>query len=829
MNKLLIALSIAVLAAAQTTFAETYYWNQSDDNDGAYYKWSDPANWLVGDGKTTATTVPGEGDVIKRDNTQAPERMYVDLEGADVEIGAIFFAEGSWGGDTICIKNGTLALSSGTTSFYTPTSIDLYDATLKFNAESKFGHGNYSDKSRMKLTCHGGGVLELNNKYLLAKVEFWIEKGGTLRFGADAQPQDANANVEVPIINNGGTIDMPKGYNNFKNSPWSYRPHITQNSGEWILGGKVSYVNNIWIWVELVGGTVKATEDASFKFHESGWGKFDDDADVTLDVAEGKTLDLSNFTFDGAATVTKTGTGALKLKDVPSGLKWQEGAITFAANTQTTFSELALPVNSTLTLSNKDTSISRLSAMDGLLTIAAQGLTIDTAGGASLTGTFALDASVFAVDDTILVSEDENLRAKVMADLKATGNNIIEEGTALKLGASELIFDSTTVKDLSDPNGWSCGSVPPAGASVTIKGSGVEAEVLGKLPLWSSITLTDGAKLTTKAACTFGKIALSGGATLEVAAETTLTDGLAFEDNLESADGVSTITVATGATLKIPGGTKFKNVALTLNGSLIGLTDGPFVFGTANADETAYFAMTATDATITALNGVGVENGSRIDFAVPAVGGTVVVTAPITLTGTTFTYNEMDGFAFGLNNPSDQAFQVIADNTQLEVGSDTYVAGGANLVLKNGSVLNRKRNGSGAFFNTDSESNYNLYINNQGRITVDNGGELRSWITMGNDDKTKGAITFAPDDPDYVGLEVLEGGIGYWWKCNWAGSSGNIRFAGGTFELYQTSWYGWGNRGHFFEGLSSLQIADDTTMTIKGINTPRYDGAMILG
>lgn len=145
------SLCTLLLAFAHSALAETYYWNKTDDNGGSYYKWSDAANWLVGDSKTAATQAPGEGDVIKRDNTQAIEKMYVDLEDKDVTIGAIYFAEGAWAGDKIFLKNGTLTLSAGETSFFTPTAISLQDATLKFNSDVLLGWKNYSDSSHWSL------------------------------------------------------------------------------------------------------------------------------------------------------------------------------------------------------------------------------------------------------------------------------------------------------------------------------------------------------------------------------------------------------------------------------------------------------------------------------------------------------------------------------------------------------------------------------------------------------------------------------------------------------------------------------------------------------
>lgn len=612
---------------------------------------------------------------------------------------------------------------------------------------------------------------------------------------------------------------MPNGYVNFKNGPWSYHPHVYQQSGLWILGGNVTYANNIQFYTELIGGTVWATNNVKFNLNTgyNAWGRFNDDSDLTLDVADGKVLDLENFTFEGSSKITKTGAGTLKLAAWPSSLVWNEGAVTVVDSTRREFDVLFVGVGHALSLAVEGTTIETLAGNAGTITIGAKNLTVGTVDIEKVTGTFLMDASVFAPGDVILSCESAELRAKVAADLKTVGVNVIEEGVTLKVGVSELVFDSKETKDLNDPKGWRNGQVPPAGASVVISGEGVEADITGTIPQWAAITVADGALLSVQTDSTLGKIAMTSAGRLSVddAASLTLTDALTFDavDAVEEAPALCEVTVSSGATLSVPGKTGFKNCDLKLYGSLVSTTVGGFAFGTAAADEVAWFKMTSEGGTITAANPNGVENGARIDFAVPQVGGTVKVLDTIALYSTTITYNSKDGMAFGLNNPSDEAFTVLADNTPLTVGADTTVAGGANLVLDNGAVLMRKRHSEG----DTGDSNYNLIVQNKGRITVRNGGEIRAGVTRVNDNLVDGAIRLQPDEPGYVGIEILEGGIANWYKLN-GYETGAVRFADGVCKFFKSYWHGWGNRVHVLNNLQFVEIPEETAMTICGTN-----------
>lgn len=368
--------------------------------------------------------------------------------------------------------------------------------------------------------------------------------------------------------------------------------------------------------------------------------------------------------------------------------------------------------------------------------------------------------------------------------------------------------------NLSDPTAWQNGEVPE-GKAVTILGQDVVAEINDDQPLpnFTEIEVKDGATLRVSTAAELTSVTLGARGTLVIAEGVTATlGGLSFA-SISDASEMGSLQIAPTATLKVPGGTMFKNCSLVVKGSLLGTTDGPLVFGTAAADETAYFAMMAEGATITALNASNAENASQLAFVRPDAGGTVVVTTPIVFKDSTFTYNQKDGFTFGLNNPSTQAFQVIADNTSLDFGADTYIAGGANLVMTNGSVLLRKRHSEG---NT-VDSNYNLIIQNRGKLTLVDRGELRAGVTRVDWNLTDGVVRLNPDEIGWIGLEVLEGGIGCWYKLNGL-DKGTLRVANGTIECFTTYWWGWGNREHAFNKLVAVDIPAESTMIYSGVS-----------
>ena len=703
----------------------------------------------------------------------------------------------------------SVAVESGAT-------LSLYNANIGVNYSS--------GDNRCKITVKNGGALEIHGDFWPRCADFEIEEGGSWLYGADVTLQNCNKNF-LWYLNNRGTATFENGLCKFSNT-WSAPWKICQLAGEMVWGGPFKVENNLYYQIELTGGKVSATGDVLFTYDSArdNYFKFTDGADLDIEVADGKTLDLTPFTYDGTATIRKTGEGVLTLADVPTAISMKGGAVTFAANTQTAMTSLEIGEGQSFTVANKNTTIDKLVALDGSLTLAAAGLTVKEYAADSVAGTISVTKAAYATGDVIITTPSAELRAAVKAAAKAVEMNVDEDGETLTVGESDYVFNSTTVTDLLDATGWKKGSVPPENSDVVISGAGVT--VIGtasSLAHFGSISLTDGADLRVSGEATLPTISVGSQSSLTVLEGASATLGnfyVSLKDGLDPLTTLPKVTVAAGAILKVQGGTAFKNCAFDLKGTMETTSDGTLTFGTAVAGETTYMSLVADGATITAKSE---ENGVRLAIASPSAGGRVVAINPITIKDSTITYttyikasdamnNQKDGFSFGVNNPSDQAVKIVVDNTRLNFGAETYVAGGVNLVLTNGSVLCRARYEEGEF----AASDYNLRIQNRAVVTLVSGGEIRTGVTRVNGNVTDGAVYVTPDETGFAGIEILEGGVGAWYKLN-GSNKGSIRVANGFFDCWKSQWWGWGNRNHLFNNLTAVEIVEGATMTFRGV------------
>lgn len=833
-----------VTVAVTAAFADSYYWVNNDAN--SWHSWSDPANWTDASGNPVASA-PGAADTLASTNLQV--KGFFDFGGAGMTncLSAFTITHSSWWlYDKFGLTNGTLVVS-GTANFESPSTVDIWkDGTLCVS-NLTFSNKNTGESNMDQFVVHDGGRFEVLKNFQPRQVKLTVEAGGTFYYPASAYLQNCNNQCSFDIFNS-GTLNWPGGFWRHDGA-WSVHPYVRQLGGRWSLGDKIEMPNNITFRIELTGGNLKATGDVTFRLYgsdaislfENGqvWAKFMPQADITLEVAAGKTLDMVRsdsryvpFTYepdeDGTnyTAITRTGEGTLLLPDVPYSLDLQSGTTTFSANTRRAMGTLKVAAGQSLSFVNADTTLETISNA-GTITLAAPGLSVGgiAAGGDVASGTFAIDLTAFSEGDTIVSTADAVLRAKIKADLAPVldnaGKGIVESGNTLTIGGATYVFDSTTVTDLNDPAGWQNG-LPVAGKDVIITGSGVRAIVTEDLTnIWNSIAVQGGASLQIAAVgLTLPGLILEGDAALAVAA-----DSAVASLTTRAKDGaIPTATVGAGAKLTVPAGYRFQDVNLVLadGSTLTGSGDGPLVFGYAAAGKTTSFALHATNATITALNAAGAENGSRIDFASPAAGGAVGVIGDIVLKGCTISYTGKDGFAFGLNNPTDRTFRVIADATPLNIANTTAIAGAANLVLTNGSVLFRKRYTIGQH-GYDTPNVYNITVSERGKVTLVAGGEIRATVTIANADDSNGyfglgAVVLMPSETGFAGIEVLEGGIGCWWKT-YGDNTGVIRYAGGKQKVFQGHWWGsvkGGNRNRIFNRLKDVEIVKGSTLLLEG-------------
>lgn len=746
-----------------------YYWIA---NDGAYHSWADASNWATSaDGATPAASCPNADSDGVYALSSGGMKMFVDFGGDSYTA-----KEWKFSGTThsVAFRNGTLTLASGGTSDCSgSTPVDVgQNATIVFNG--KLGAGYWGSNSGWSVwTIHDGGAVFVNGEFRPRWLRLDINSGGRFVYGSGAKGNNCNNNQDFPINVNGGSLEFVSGFNNYGNEPWSFRPLIKLNSGTWIIGGNLSYANNIYFRIELYGGTVSATNNVSFSLRKdsdytAAYAKFMPTADVTLNVAAGKTMDMATetstkvpFTYEPSTdgtnytAITRTGAGTLLLVDVPYSLDLQSGTTTFSANTRTAMGTLKVAAGQSFTLSNVDTTLEYVSNA-GTITIGAPGLSIGgiAANGSVASGTFVLNGAAFSEGDTIVSTPDATLRAKIKSDLESVGVNVAESGDTLTIGASELIFNGGSggaITDINDATAWKSGSLPPAGATVMIA-SNVTAEITAEgagIPAWAMIIVQDGATLRVSKATLLPAIQLEGAASLEIAAgSSTMANGFA---TVVDGAKVPSLSVVSGATLSVPGGTTFGGLSLSVTGTLAATSAGDLVLGYAANGETLPFGLAINGGTITTTSG-------NINFACPASGGAVTALggAAWAITNATLTPDSTHAFNFGRNNPAAQVISVELSGTTLKYpkSGTFYCQGGVSVKFNDSSALIKADRGN------DGNADSALYVEHRAQL-VFNDSELY-WGAGKMDGSTgNGPLYLKPDEDGWQSLVLTNSAFFY--------------------------------------------------------------------
>ena len=742
--------SLILLGSVSGLFAADYTWNPSSSE--TWQAWGDAANWLV-DG-ATPTAAPGADatadDLVKRNNQGKKVSWCWDLGGGEYTIAKLFTDSWCYDDDSFSFRNGSLTVSSALNFLDKMSVVVESGATLSlYNATIGVNSGN----NRCKLTVKDGGALEIHGNFWPRCADFEIEEGGSWLYGADVTLQNCNKNF-LWYLNNRGTATFENGLCKFSNT-WSAPWKICQLAGEMVWGGPFKVQNNLYYQIELTGGKVSATGDVSFTYDSArdNYFKFTDGADLDIEVADGKTLDLTPFTYDGAATIRKRGAGVLKLADVPTAISMKGGAVTFAANSQTAMTSLEIGEGQSFTVASKNTTIDKLVALDGSLTLAAAGLTVKEYAADSVAGTISVTTATYATGDVIITTPSAELRAAVKAAAQAVEMNVDEDGETLTVGESDYVFNSTTVTDLSDASGWKLGTLPPEGVSVTISGEGVKAVgTASSLAAFKSVTVANGADLSVSGEATLPPIVLESTASLTISSGATvfLSDfsTLLNDDSENIAATLPELNVESGATLKLAAGMTFKNVSLDFRGNIAKVdsegavsTDGVGpIFGYAEAGETSYVAIQCDGATFDVHSNQNAENG-RVNFVNPVSGGRVKVVGDIVLKNTKFPISGWADFGnryFGENNPTDEPFTVILDGTTIEAPWSFIAAGAARIRAINGSIIQKPLACAGHWLSNYIKDiaqvevigvgAYFDYVGNDGQMRVNSSGECDAMI-----------------------------------------------------------------------------------------------------
>ena len=827
------AAALALLFAALPAPGATYYWKPG----AAGGDYGTLSNWSTESASgADAAALPGASDKFAYDGDYA-----LDLGGGSWEIGGWSASGNPGAARTFSVANGTLT-NKGDWKPWQMT-LTVKDGGTFVHGGGSFLPGQDSWKETV-VDVESGGAFRLVNAANPMFLVFNVAPGGAMEFAPTYWGLPNKAVATGATINNEGTLDMLSGWTFNNGGSGAGACYVNQKGGTLNLAGTVDGKSRgsrsgCSLSVAFSGGTVNVAGAASFANLES----LTLSGATTWHVASGVSLDLSAAAMP-SASVTKTGAGALALPDVPETLRWEEGAMSFAANTRASYGALSLGAGAALALPVANTTVGTLEKLAGSLAISRPGLTIvSVPDGADLSGTVTVDLASFATGGTVVATPSAALRAKVLAAaeaaIAATDAALVasDDGSAVAVAPATAmkVFDSTDVSDLADAAGWRGGDLPAAGEAALVSGAGVvaglSAAALAKG--WTSVVVENGATLRLLVSPGFLPLLLEDGTTLSVASGVSVGPALAsaapalvlepgatlrvgagetfaVSSSLATeadASALSRIEVEAGGVLQVPGGFAFKNVALAVDGGSIEFAGtGAVTFGTAAAGETARFSMAASNASIGPAASVS-GNHDGLRFACPAAGGAVEVVGEIVLRDTVLD-RWYKGFATGENNPADRPFAVVLDNTSLTWYKGALsVAGASSLVVSNGTLVTTSRNNS---------YNDRLEVSGAGTLVVGEGGTVFYPVANGGNAQASlgGGASGRP-------ALVLAGGTFEPFKTAPNAGSRTIEVsADSTWGVFEDTYWWDGIRNILFDGAAETVVDAGATLTVLN---HRYD------
>lgn len=701
-----VLLSLSAMANAGSAF----YWKGSD-----WGSFADPANWTVGaadfpyadtDGNPSVR-IPGAGDWI----FPVTDITYnLDLGGGDYVIEGIHEANHSISKSfqKFQFSNGVLRVRCD---------VDLTerrlgwtvcrDATYEVAAtgdEVSWGWGGGAPTIRVS---DGGRYLFSANWLRNQCSTLTVDPGGfariSLKDGRAAIHRGVDAQT-YSLWQNSGTMELPQGIGFWSTQSGTEREwgetswRIVQREGTMLIGGNITRngMTTYPINFTALGGTLVFSNSVSFA--DSGHACLSNS--VVVDCVRDATGDLSGFAFGDGAAIAKRGPGLLNLRETPSQVSVESGAVRLTG-----------------AFGGR-----KFSFASGVRVVFAAKVP-STVSAADWTGwplaDYEIDESVFAVGDTVLVSADEGLldavAAKINARLSASLPYAAEavDGRIRLRARFDAIFDAAKVGDLSDASGWG-GGPPPPSATVALSGAGTVAYTANS-PSFAKVIVRDGATLevtggTEESPVVLPPILLEDNGRLRVAEDA----WVSIENDFASTglrDSLPVFEVATGAVAQVcwmeasakqRAVARFKNVAIrhygTIRMPVMRTKYGQVTIGYAEPGEIALIAYSceggrfhrARDSWDMADWG-GVAG--RVNFLCPAVGGRVQAVGEIVLhdyLGEPRINICNYGYDIGVNNPPDEPFTLVCSGaTLIEPNGPTVFGGAANLVFRDESALTR--------------------------------------------------------------------------------------------------------------------------------------------
>lgn len=741
-------------------------------------------NWKIGD--AAATTLPGIADSLCDKRT-----FYFDLGGNAYDIGG-WSATADWNTWNMNLTNGTLRFNA-MVSLHNGH-INLYQgATLVFSGTATFVPG-INDANSRNIDVMAGSVFDFQNAVLqIYKMSLTVRAGGR----ADLAHRTISINTgskQASGIENSGDLILTNGLMLAAGGLAGSSLTLTQKAGTLTLGGGISKTGNTAIHVSLQGGTVVVTKDVAFNVTSAF---FPPAATVAFVIADGKRFDMTPFTFGAGVALTQTGPGILRLgTTLPASLDIQSGTLECCIANQTyDFSSVTMAAGTKIMLRTAGTVFSGSPLGSGY--------------------TFGIDTGAILKGIAFATTADPVLLAKIKADVEAELSPdlaVLQSGNSLML-TTAYRFESTAVSDWNDPAGWTCGYVP-TNQDVVVTGTGVTARITAPIPACKSVSVLESATVSIETACALPAVEMGSSGRLVVTNDAALHLTNGFVCAAARFSDLPSLTVAAGAKLYVPAHMKFGNVGVNLFGRLETTGIGTLTFGYAAASETAFFAMRGEGGTI-AMPASGSYDVSLLQVACPASGGTVAIPETVVwrnMTLPSVTWQALHGFRCGVNNPTNQPFTLVLNNTWLRRGSYCDIHGAATLCLTNNAVLDCEEN---------DFLQHSLFISKRGRVIVHEGASLTYLVANAGNSP----LQLNPDEPNFASL-ILYGAQAR--LFNTAGNGKAVfSAADGVFEIYREKYDSFVSRP--FAGFAKVEIPEGKTLTLSSVEmATKLDKSIVL-
>ena len=295
------------------------YWYKSENLDRVvnltHFSYLSGSSWSLGRTRTGGNpdgVIPQADDDIYIDDTYEP-LFAMDLKGQARTLrnyDKTGYAE-KWGFNGFSIKNGSLEFTG---TFKSTRGYLFASAGGKLifgpTSTSVFGSGGAECKSFV----YDSGEIVYRGDVTFSAMITTIYSGGKVTIDPnDGILKMPNSDYYTLGIDNAGTLSLPQGLTLSGSGHPNKVFTIVNRAGSTLeLGGPLvrsSTLQGTYSF-QLEDGSLTVTENAAITGFNSV--TMADDASVEIDIAEGKTLDLTSMTFGSNTTVTNTGKGRIR-------------------------------------------------------------------------------------------------------------------------------------------------------------------------------------------------------------------------------------------------------------------------------------------------------------------------------------------------------------------------------------------------------------------------------------------------------------------------------------------------------------------------------------